>query len=102
MEEIITYIIDRIEKRYLLYDVCALKKIVDYENYKKFNLEEKEKIIIQLLNLLKFNSLSANFKFLDQKYSGSFGRKKNMIIEKAIIISKSVTGIRESRSKYEF
>ena len=57
-------------------------------------------IIIQLLNLLKFNSVNANFKFLGQKYSSAFGKKNGRIIEHATIISKSVTGIRESR--YEF
>lgn len=102
VEEIITYIVDKIENKYKLYDnlVEELKTIVNYKNYSKFSLEEKENIIKQLLNLLKCNSTNANFKFLNSNYSSAFGKKNNRIIEHATIISKSVTGIRENR--YEF
>ena len=77
-----------------------LKKIVNYKNYSELNLEEKENIIKQLMNLLKCNSTNANFKFLNSKYSSAFGKKNDRIVDHATIISKSVTGIRESR--YEF
>lgn len=102
LEEIITYIVDKMEKQYLLYNnlISDLKEIVNYKHYDKLNLDEKEQTIIQLLNLLKFNSTNANFKFLNQSYSSAFGKKHSRIIEHATIISKSVTGIRES--KYEF
>ena len=52
------------------------------------------------MNLLKCNSTNANFKFLNSKYSSAFGKKNDRIVDHATIISKSVTGIRESR--YEF
>lgn len=102
LDEIITYIVDKMESKYQLYSnlINDLKKIIDYKNYESFNIETKESIIKQLLNLLKFNSTNANFKFLNQKYSSAFGKKNDRIIEHATIISKSVTGIRESR--YEF
>lgn len=102
LEEIITYIVDKMEKQYLLYNnlISDLKEIVNYKHYDRLNLDEKEQTIIQLLNLLKFNSTNANFKFLNQSYSSAFGKKHSRIIEHATIISKSVTGIRES--KYEF
>ena len=69
----------------------------DLENV---NIEIKEKIIIEMLNLLKCNSKNANMKFLDDKYSIAFGKKNGRIIEHAIIINKSVTGLRTR--KYEF
>ena len=102
LEEIITYIVDKVENKYKLYDnlVDELKKIVNYKNYSELNLEEKENIIKQLMNLLKCNSTNANFKFLNSKYSSAFGKKNDRIVDHATIISKSVTGIRESR--YEF
>lgn len=102
LEEIITYIVDKVENKYKLYDnlVDELKNIVNYKNYSELNLEEKENIIKQLMNLLKCNSTNANFKFLNSKYSSVFGRKHSKTINHATIISKSVTGIRES--KYEF
>lgn len=102
LEEIITYIVDKVENKYKLYDnlVDELKKIVNYKNYSELNLEEKENIIKQLMNLLKCNSTNANFKFLNSKYSSAFGKKNNRIVDHATIISKSVTGIRESRNEF--
>ena len=102
LDEIITYIVDKIEGRYQLYNnlIDDLKEMIDYKKDENFDIETKENIIKQLFNLLRFNSTNANFKFLNQKYSSVFGRKHNKTIEHATIISKSVTGIRESR--YEF
>ena len=102
LDEIITYIVDKIENKYHLYSnlIEDLKDMVNYKNYENFDIETKENIIKQLFNLLKFNSTTANFKFLNKKYSSAFGRKNRKIIEQATIISKSVTGIRESQ--YEF
>lgn len=102
LDEIITYIVDKMESKYRLYNnlIDDLKNMVNYKNYECFDLETKENIIKQLFNLLKFNSVNANFKFLSQKYSIAFGKKNGRIIDHATIISKSVTGIRESR--YEF
>ena len=102
LDEIITYIVDKIESKYHLYSnlISDLKDMVNYRNYEIYDIETKENIIKQLFNLLKFNSANANFKFLNQKYSSAFGKKNHRIIEHATIISKSVTGIRESR--YEF
>ena len=102
LDEIITYIIDKMESKYHLYSnlISDLKDMVNYKNYEIYDIETKENIIRQLFNLLKFNSTNANFKFLSQKYSSVFGRKHSKTIEHATIISKSVTGIRES--KYEF
>ena len=102
LDEIITYIVDKIESKYHLYSnlISDLKDMVNYRNYEIYDIETKENIIKQLFNLLKFNSTNANFKFLNQKYSSAFGKKNHRIIEHATIISKSVTGIRES--KYEF
>lgn len=102
LEKIITYIVDKIEIDYYLYNdlVEELKKIVNYNNYIDLSLEQKENIIIQLLNMVKCNSSNANFKFLNSKYSSEFGRRKGRTIENSIIISKSASGIREKI--YEF
>ena len=102
LDEIITYIVDKMESKYRLYNnlIDELKEMVDYKNYENFDLETKKNIIKQLFILLKFNSKNANLKILNKKYSSAFGKKNDRTIEHATIISKSVTGIRESR--YEF
>lgn len=102
LNEIITYIVDKIESKYQLYNnlIDDLKEMIDYKKYENFDIETKENIIKQLFNLLRFNSTNANFKFLNQKYSSAFGKKHGRTVEYATIISKSITGIRES--KYEF
>lgn len=99
LEEIIQYIVKCIEKEYELYSnlIYELKTIVCYDNMKVFSVEQKENIILQLMNLLKCNSMNANFKFLNSKYSSAFGKKNGRIIEKAIIINTSITGIKQSK-----
>lgn len=102
LENIITYLVNKIEKEYVLFKnlVNDLKNIVKYEAYASLSIEEKENIIKQILNLLNCKSDNANFKFLNEKYSSAFGKKNCRMIEHAVIISKSITGIREKQ--YEF
>ena len=63
-------------------------------------MEEKEIIIKQMFNLLKTNSLTANLKSLNSKYSMAFGKKNGRNISNATIINKSVTGIYEVRNEF--
>ena len=102
LENIITYLVNKIEKEYVLFKnlVNDLKNIVKYEAYASLSIEEKENIIKQILNLLNCKSDNANFKFLNEKYSSAFGKKNGRMIDHAVIISKSTTGIREKQ--YEF
>lgn len=102
LDEIITYMVDKIEKDYVLFDnlVEELKEIVSYKDYSSFNIQEKENIIKQLTLLLNCRSDNANFKFLNDKYSSVFGRKHSRTIENCEISNLSVTGLKES--KYEF
>ena len=102
LDNIITYLVDKIEKEYVLFKnlVNDLKNIVKYEAYASLSIEEKENIIKQILNLLNCKSDNANFKFLNEKYSSAFGKKNGRMIDHAVIISKSTTGIREKQ--YEF
>ena len=96
IEEIIIYIVDKIKKEYKLYEnlVDDLKNMINYNNLSVVDIENKEKIIIELLNLLKCNSKTANFKFLNNKYSSAFGKKNGRIISNAIIKSTNTTGLR--------
>jgi len=102
LESVICYIVDKMEKEYKLYEnlIVQLKHIVCYDHLVDLSLEEKEKIIIELLRLLKCDSANANFKFLDSSYSSAFGKKNSRIISSAIIKYHSVTGIRGRH--YEF
>lgn len=99
LEEIIRYIVEHIETEYKLYLnlIDELKEIVCYDDMKLFSIQQKENIIIQLMNLLKCNSMNANFKFLSSKYSSAFGKKNGRIIDNVIIINNSVTGIKQSK-----
>ena len=95
LNEIIKYIVDKIEKEYALYNnlVPELKSMINYDNLDINSTESKEKIIVELLKLLKCNSTNANFKFLNDKFSTAFGKKNGRIIENVIIKSNSYTGI---------
>lgn len=95
LDEIITYIVDKIENDYKLFEnlISELKSIVSYENYENFTAEEKVNIIKQLTKLLNCKSDNANFKFLSEKYSSAFGKKNDRIIETTKINSFSATGI---------
>lgn len=95
LNKIIEYIVDKIEKEYVLYNnlILELKSMINYANLDINSTEIKEKIIIELLKLLKCNSATANFKFLNDKYSSAFGKKHGRTIENVIVKSNSYTGI---------
>lgn len=95
INEIITYIVDKIESDYKLFEnlIPELKIMVSYKKYENFTVDEKVNIIKQLTKLLNCKSDNANFKFLNEKYSSAFGKKHGRTIESAKISSFSVTGI---------
>jgi CRISPR-associated endonuclease Csn1 len=97
LSEIIKYIVDKIDKEYELYKnlIPELKIITKYNENFDFSIENKEKIIVQLTNLLNCKSVNANFKFLDSKYSSAFGKKNGRIIEKCNVINTSTTAIKQ-------
>ena len=98
LDDIIKYIFNKVEKEYKLYqNLTSDMKVMFIENLNNISIENKERIIREMLNLLKCNSVTANFKFLNDKYSKEFGRKKNITIKNCIIINKSVTGIWENK-----
>ena len=101
LDEIITYIVDKIENDYKLFEnlIPELKSIVNYKNYENFTAEEKANIIKQLTKLLNCKSDNANFKFLNEKYSSAFGKKNGRIIETTKINSFSTTGIFYDKEK---
>ena len=96
LEEVLQYILEKVEKEYVLYQnlLDEMKQMFK----KDLTCEEKEKAIIEMLKLLKFNSACANLKFLNA--STAFGRKEKRIIDHATIITQSTTGL--WYSKYEF
>lgn len=98
LEDIIEYIISKIEKEYKLYEnlVPQLKEMFHPTKVQDFTLVEKENTIIQLMKLLRCNSETANLKFLNSKYSMAFGKKHGRIISTATIINSSVTGLRKN------
>lgn len=105
LNDCIQYIVEKIEKEYLLYQnlIDELKQMIHYDNLNSLSIEEKEQTIIQLLALLKCDSQTANFKFLDSNYSSAFGKRHRRTISEGTIINKSVSGIKEEKeSIYEF
>ena len=95
LNEIIHYIVDKVEKEYKLYQdlIPKMKEYFCYNDQEKLTIEEREKVIIEMLKLLKLNSSTANLKFLDSSYSMAFGKKNDRIIEQPKIINQSVTGL---------
>ena len=102
LNELFNYIINKIEKEYKLYCnlLPILKSYINTNTLNDISINNKEKIILELFKLLKFNSSCANLKTLDSQASSAFGKKNKKIISNATIIYKSVTGLKER--KYEF
>jgi len=95
LDEIIKYIVDKIEKQYKLFGnlIFELKIMINYDNIESNSVENKENIIKQLTKLLNCKSDNANFKFLNNKFSSAFGKKNGRTIEKFSLINLSVSGI---------
>jgi CRISPR-associated endonuclease Csn1 len=102
LSQIVIYIVEKIEKEYKLYENLLEQMKINFKinNIENLSTKEKEIIIVQMLNLLKFNSENANLKEIDSKLSSTFGRKAERTIEHGIIIYQSVTGLR--KDTYEF
>lgn len=102
LDELFTYIINKIENKYKLYCnlLPELKNYINIDSLNNISIEDKEKVLLELFKLLKFNSFCADLKILDSKASSAFGKKNGRIISNAIVINKSVTGLKERR--YEF
>ena len=95
LDEIIKYIVDKMNSKYVLFNnlITELKKMINYENIASNDIEQKEGIIKQLTKLLNCKSNNANFKFLNNSYSMSFGKKDHKIISNLKLINSSSTGI---------
>lgn len=95
LNDIIKYIVHKIESNYKLYNnlVPELKNMINYENLDENSIKEKENIIKQLTKLLNCKSDTANFKFLNDKYSGFFGKKHGKTISKLILENISTSGL---------
>lgn len=102
LSEIILYIVEKIKKEYKLYEnlIPNMEEMFKINNIDDLTVEQKEIIIKQMFNLLKPNSLTANLKQLNSKYSMAFGKKHNRIISHMKIINKSVTGIYEVKNEF--
>ena len=75
-----------------------LDKIKNKVNFENLDLAQQKKIISELFKMFHCNSVNANLS--EFGLGDRIGRLKGNNITTGIIISKSVTGIRESR--YEF
>ena len=75
-----------------------LDKIRNKVNFEDLNLNQQRKIISELFKMFHCNSVNANLS--EFGLGDRIGRLSGYNIKNGIIISKSVTGIRESR--YEF
>ncbi len=102
LKAFIKLLIHKVEKEYVLYQnlVENMKMMFLPTLEENKNLEIYEKLVTELLHLLKCNSTNANLKFLDASYSSAFGKRNERIIKNAVVINKSVTGLRTR--KYEF
>ena len=102
LSEIVLYIANKVKKEYKLYEnlLPSMEEMFKTNNIDSLTMEEKEIIIKQMFNLLKTNSLTANLKGLNSKYSMAFGRKHHKNIPHATIINKSVTGIYEVKNEF--
>ena len=100
LEDILKYIMFKIEKEFVLYQnlLDEMKEIFKINQEEKLNIEDKEKAILEMFKLLKFNSSTANLKFLNS--SIAFGKKHSRIINHSIIINQSTTGLWEQTNEF--
>lgn len=96
MQEIISYLYEQ-KKDYPLFS-NEIVKIENKINLEELNCEELAKIILELFKIYHCNSVNGNLK--EFGLGGRIGRLSGNSITEGIIISKSITGIKES--KYEF
>ena len=82
LDELFDYIIVKIEKEYKLYCnlLSELKNYINIDSLNNISIEDKEKVLLELFKLLKFNSACANLKILDNHASSAFGKKHSRII----------------------
>lgn len=97
LEKIIFYIFEKVDLEYELYK-NQFQTLLASINIKIMSTEEKEKMIIELLKLLKCNSATANLDFID--FGERYGRMMKKNIKNALIINQSTAGIWEKQ--YEF
>lgn len=102
LSEIILYIVEKVKKEYKLYEnlIPNMEEMFKTNHINTLETSEKEIIIKQMFNLLKPNSLTANLKQLNSKYSMAFGKKNDRTISHMKIINKSVTGIYEVENEF--
>lgn len=100
LEEMLKYIIFKIEKEFLLYQnlLDEMKQIFKINSNEKHSIEGKEKLIKEIFKLIKFNSSCANLKDFDA--SSFYGKKEKRIIEHGTIVNQSATGL--WKNYYEF
>ena len=84
------------KKNYPLFE-SEITKIEEKINFNEMNIDELEKIIVQLFTIYHCNSVNGNLK--DFGLGDRIGRLSSKTIDSGIIISTSITGIKES--KYE-
>ena len=89
LDEIIDYIISKVEKEYVLYQNLVPKMNDKFK--RSLTIELKEKIITEMFKLLKNNSVTANLKFLGE--SSEFGRASSKNIDYFTLVNYSSTGL---------
>lgn len=101
IDDFLNIIIDKIVKFFPLYknEVLLLLKLSESSCYKNLDFEDKKKLIIELMNMLATNSMTAKLEFLKNKthigFGDSFGRKKGLNLKNFTLCMQSVTGIKE-------
>ncbi len=93
LEEIITYLLS--QKNYPLYQ-NAIEKINKYYQLHSLTLEDKMKMVEQLMNLFNCDKINCNLNPInDSKLGDRIGRLSGCNITGGVIYNTSVTGIRE-------
>ena len=96
IDDILRYLL-LLQSKYPLFEK-ELTKIKEKINTLELTLEDKKKIIVELFKLFHCNSVNANLKTYG--LGDRVGRLASNNITSGILISKSITGIKET--KYEF
>ena len=97
LNEIITYIINKINEQYYLY-IKISDKLIDLLKDNILSKEDKIQLIKELLKMIHANSANANLKFLNTKgLDDRVGRLAGINITTGTIIYQSPAGLKENK-----
>ena len=99
LSELFSYILEFIKSNHPIY-INLISKLVNID-FKLLDENDKIKLVKELINMIKCNSVSADLAFLKSNFNNRVGRMNGKNINSGTLIFQSITGLREEKYKIE-